>query len=380
MPLPRYVQIADDLREQIRTGVVADGTRLSGERVLMTRYGVQRNTVRQAIILLQNEGWLVVRPRSGAFVVAKPGDTASSTVNETSESGTVLVINAWNRSSTALDRILLGLGQALEFTGYTIQRFNSAPQPNTGFHVLPSAAYLQSNHVVGAILWPQSSTDVSAVIALRNQIPLILVDRRVIGLESDCIRSNDEAGGYLLTQHLIAQGHRRIGFLGDEAFAETVQQRWRGYARAHQEAQIAFDQVQFAAFAGIASANERMYAGYVRTFLDAGGDPLTAVVCSNDLNALLLLRFLRREGVRVPEDIAITGYGNLLPAYMDTLDLTTVNQPFEEVGRSAGALIRERIASGGVSVAAFRHVELPVELIVRNSTAAPLRQANAVPL
>ena len=382
-PLFRYEEIAADLREQIREGRFAHGKRLPAERVMMEGYGVQRNTIRQALMLLQKEGWLHVRARSGAFAVSNPTASAASTANgaDTAKTtrnapllpllseGTVLVINAWNHSSTALDRILIGLSHALEDTSYTLHRFNSQPRTKTGLHVLPSAEYLQANQVVGAILWAQNPTELEALIELRSEVPLILMDRRVVGFETDCIRFDDKAGGYLITQHLIARGHRRIGFLGDETFAETVQQRWHGYSLALEEAGIVPDPTPFALFEG---GREPLFTEYMRIFLAGAGDPLTAVVCSNDITALTLLRYLRREGIRVPEDVAVTGYGNLLSDYMDTLDLTTMEQPFEEAGRSAGQLLRQRCASAySPTTGGYRQVVLPVHLIARNSSNAP---------
>ena len=215
-PLFRYEEIAADLREQIRQGKIASGSRLPAERVLMQGYGVQRNTIRQALTLLQTEGWLHVRPRSGAFAVANPTESqakffpAAPAVSE----GTILVVNAWNHSSTALDRILSGLTHTFENTAYVLHRFNSQPRPKTGLHVLPSREYLQANQVVGTVLWAQTPTDLAELTGLRNSVPLVLVDRRVVGFESDCIRFADQKGGHLVTQHLIAQGHRRIGFFG----------------------------------------------------------------------------------------------------------------------------------------------------------------------
>ncbi|MES2459972.1 MAG: GntR family transcriptional regulator [Armatimonadota bacterium] len=365
----RYEEIAADLREKIRQGHLPVGRRLPSERDLTEGYGVQRNTVRQALTLLEKEGWLQVRPRSGAFaaLAATNGDGHPSPSTPVAE-GNILVINAWNRSSTALDRILSGLSRSLTNTQFGIQRFNSQPAEGTRLHVLPSTDYLRSNRVVGAILWAQNPTDFAALAEIRDVLPLILVDRHVVGFETDCVRFDDRAGGQLITEHLLARGHRRIGFLGDEVFAETVQQRWHGYALALEQAGIPPDPALFAFFEGIKEPN---FTEYMRIFLAGAGDPLSAVVCSNDSTALTLLRFLRGAGIRVPEDVAVTGYGNLLADYMDTIDLTTVEQPFEEVGRTAGELLRERLASGTpFAPGKFRQIELPVHLIARNSSSA----------
>ncbi|MBC8138033.1 MAG: GntR family transcriptional regulator [Fibrella sp.] len=364
----RYEEIADNLRQQIQQGKYPCGERLPGERALMRQYGVQRNTIRQALSLLQEDGLLVTRARSGVYIqpITETPVTGDVPSYLPPAEGIILVINAWNRSSTAVDRLMNGLSGALESTSLSIQRFNSLPRPGSRFHVLPTHEYLTANNVVGAILWAQSPTDLAALIRLRTMIPLVLVDRRVLGFEADCVRFDDVAGGRMVTEHLIARGHREIGFLADEAFAETIQQRWRGYTTALAEAGIPYDSSRVALFEGI---KDPPFSAYARLFL-TGTSPLTAVVCSNDSTALTLFRFLRNEGYRIPEDVAVTGYGNLLPDYMDTLELTTVAQPFEETGRVAGELLRERIQSGNNTTtnSGFRQRQLPVELIVRNSS------------
>lgn len=366
----RYEEIADDLRRQIQQGAYPAEKRLPSERVLMQQYGVQRNTIRQALTLLQNEGLLIARARSGIYAQPTAAQAVSPSMSLTLAGpleGVVLVINAWNHTSNAVDRLLVGLADVLRTTHLSIQRFNSLPRQGEWVHVLPSPDYLKANRVVGAILWAQSSTDLTKLTELRTNVPLVLVDRRVLGFEADCVRFDDRSGGCAITEHLIAQGHREIGFLAEEAFAETVLQRWRGYTIALEKAGIPYDGSRVSLFAGMPEAR---FADYVRLLLAGTTSPLTAVVCANDSMALRLLRFLRNNGYRVPDDVAVTGYGNLLPDYMDTLDLTTMEQPFEEAGRVAGKVLLERLQGRGDTVAdtGFRQIELPVHLIERNSS------------
>jgi GntR family transcriptional regulator of arabinose operon len=365
----RYEEIAEDIRRRIGEGEFPEPHRLPSERDLMKHYEVQRNTIRQALTLLESEGWVVVRPKSGAFAVM-PAASTRSLSNPLRASGTVLVVNAWNHASTALDSILIGLAQALEDTHLSIQRFNSLPRPEQVSSIMPPAEYLAANNVAGVLLWPPNPADLSELNRLRSQVPLILLDRRILGFEADCVQSDDLAGGRLITEHLIAQGHRRIGFLADEGFAETVQQRWRGYTLALEDAGIAPDPACVTLFHGI---DEKIFPEYMRLFLAGAGDPLTAVVCSNDSTALFLLRYLRSARLRVPDDIAVTGYGNLVPHYADALELTTVAQPFVEVGRTAGKLLLQRVAEWESKAPedplSFQHIALPVALIARNSSA-----------
>lgn len=359
----RYQEIANSIREQIQQGEF-DGKRLPAERALMQQYGVQRNTVRQALALLEAEQWIVTRPKSGSYAVPPlPQSDNSAPQNIT---GTVLVVNEWNRSSTAVERILRGLSQTLEPLSISVQRFNSLPEPGRASSTLPSSEFVSANNVIGAVVWPQNPANTVALARLRASIPLVLVDRRVLGFEADYVCFDDIAGGRMATEHLLHQGHRRIGFLGDEAFAETVQHRWLGYVQALEDAGIAFDPSCTALFQG---TREPVLSDYLRVFLAGGGTPLHAVVCSNDTTALSLLRHLRATRQQVPSDVAVTGYGNSLPEYLDTLELTTIEQPFEEAGRTAGKILLERLAHPARSgTGPYQYLQLPIRLVGRNSS------------
>ena len=261
----RYEEIARDLRDKVRQGNYADDERLPAERSLMQHYNVQRNTLRKALNLLQDEGVLFIRPRSGVFVntPACPPET-TETASHPIPPGNILVINSWNRSSTSLDKVIAGLTHALKNTPLGIARFNSQPKPGGGLHVMPSPEYLAANAIIGVLVWPQNPTDISSLAFLRSAVPLVLIDRRVIGFEADSVRFDDFSGGYMVTEHLIKQGHTRIGFLGDEVFAETVQQRWRGYSQALEDAKIPLEISRHALFEGI---TEPLFGEYMRYFM-----------------------------------------------------------------------------------------------------------------
>ncbi len=354
----RYQEIAAALREQIQRRELMG--KLPGERPLMARFGVQRNTIRQALELLAQEGWLEIRPRSGVY--ARSADDAA----RLDDGGTILLVNAWNKASNAINHVFLGLSAALEGSPVSVQRFNSQPRPGSRFHVYPSAEYIAANKVVGIALWAQNPTDVNALMELRDAVPLVLIDRRIMGFEADCVRSDDLAGGQMLTEHLLSQGHRRIGFVGDEVFAETVQQRWRGYTLALEEAEITPEPYLIALFAGIQEPN---FSETLKMLIAGNGDPLTALICSNDTTALLVLKYLQAQQIRVPEDMVVAGYGNLLSDYMDTIGLTTVEQPFEEIGKIAGELLIRRLTQArDWKRGPPKLLALPVCLVPRAST------------
>jgi len=110
------------------------------------------------------------------------------------------------------------------------------------------------------------------------------------------------------------------------------------------------------------------------------GGPLTAAVCANDSVAAAAIGALRRLGRRVPDDVAVTGFGNSFPQLLDALGLTTVAQPWEEMGRAAAEIALRRMLDG--RPAPVEEVNMPVQIVVRGSCGAPVlpeKEAAAAP-
>lgn len=358
--LHQYQEIARQLRQQILHGEFAKGGRLPSERALGRQFQVQRNTVRQALSLLESEGHIWTDAKRGSFIHSKEPDTSRN----------VILVHLHNDASSVFSHMVEGIKRVSDRSGYTVQRVsNDAPKGHV-LEPVPEAEKL-SKDTAGIILWPQSPTDVEKLMRLNMEIPLVLVDRRVLGLSADCVHCDDVSGGKMVTEHLIEQGHRRIAFLTDEVFAETVQNRWRGYVSALEEANIEVDPRFTLLFQGL---TEPLFASTIDQVLSWGNSSPTAIVCSNDLVAFTLLRVLRDRGVRVPDDVAVTGYGNYMPEYLDAMALTSVEQSFEEVGQRAVGILLERMGQPAEErLRNPRDVSIPVRLVARSSSAAIIK-------
>jgi GntR family transcriptional regulator of arabinose operon len=379
----RYEEIARDLRARIEDGTYTETQKLPSERNLMQHYQVQRDTIRRALALLEAEGCITTHQKRGSFIVPVVRITPDITVTGAAipvgtpprerVSGSILVITPRNDFSTALESLLRGLSAVLEPTGNTLRYFDSQPLPGRVTQELPTREFLAENNIVGVAVWPHSTADAVELDRLRALVPLVLIDRRIPGFASDVVAFDNVAGGQKVTEHLIHLGHERIGFLGDEVFAESVQHRWRGYATALENAGIGTNSADYLFFNGV---DDDVFATHVVPFLRGSGPrPLTAVVCSNDGTALRLLRFLRTLG----QDLAVTGYGDLLPHYLGAMGLTTVSQPFEEVGRTVGRVLLSRLSEPPLRTNVFQQIDIPVHLIVRGST-VPLPATVPVPV
>jgi len=101
-----------------------------------------------------------------------------------------------------------------------------------------------------------------------------------------------------------------------------------------------------------------------------------AVACANDQMAIGVIRELQRSGIRVPADVAVTGFDDIFPARLIEPPLTTVAQPFRELGARAAARLLERIAGSEVRPCAE---VLPTGLVVRRSCGCPAAPSPAAP-
>lgn len=194
-------------------------------------------------------------------------------------------------------------------------------------------------------------------------IPVAFVNSDQPGEQVFSIATDNEHGGWLATRHLLDLGHRRIAFLGGPAQGRSQQARAAGYRRALHEAGLSFDPARVLAGDGSIAAGRRAL-----TEIIAAPPSLhpTAVFCYNDLSALGLLAEAHRQGLRLPDQLAVVGFDNVPYAELSLPSLTTVDQRKEELGRLAVTTILA--ARRGEPVADIR---LRGDLILRASTCPP---------
>jgi LacI family repressor for deo operon, udp, cdd, tsx, nupC, and nupG len=164
-----------------------------------------------------------------------------------------------------------------------------------------------------------------------------------------------------LTEHLLALGHRRIGLINGPGDSPLTRDRRAGYEAALQEAGVAVDA------ALICPGDFSLKAGYdgALQLLDNADRP-TALFCESDEMAIGALKRIKEMGLRVPEDVSLAGFDDIEPAAYCDPPLTTIAQPAESFGEQAVSMLIELIEKRPL---AARHVTLPYQLTVRQSTA-----------
>ena len=178
---------------------------------------------------------------------------------------------------------------------------------------------------------------------------------------------DNRAAAFAATRHLIDLGHRRFGLLSAHtAGNDRSTERGLGIRAALAQAGLALDE-RHARYGAIDLASSRA----MMHELLALRDPPTAVVSTNDVFAVGGMLACRDRGVRIPDDLSITGIDNTDLGATQTPGLTSVSTPIVDIGRAAGEQVIARLESR--PYVAFQ--ELPFALVVRGSTARPARQS-----
>jgi GntR family transcriptional regulator, arabinose operon transcriptional repressor len=359
-----HTQLMTYYRERILDGRLSAGTRLPTDEELAALYQISRDTVRQALALLANEGLIERVQGRGTFVIQPRSNGSPVTQPKQKQIG--LVLNRTLRTHLTMN-LLVGVEQAAKSHGYNVSfTYAEGEQDQQARDI----ARLQANHVLGMIIWAMGDTthDNSIQQLQTDQFPLILIDRYFPGLAIDYVGSDNIGGGYRATEHLLILGHRRIGFVfaQEETLQTTsVYERWQGYCKALQKYEVPYDETLVVPDVRKLQSGARE--GLVE-FLQRPDRP-SAIFAVNDYIALDVLQAARAIHLRIPEDLAIVGFDDQEFAAHVHPSLTTIKQQFIDIGLRAGTLLINRIE--GIA-GPPKHIELPTSLIIRESCGAQL--------
>ncbi|WP_405009864.1 LacI family DNA-binding transcriptional regulator [Kitasatospora sp. NBC_01539] len=217
--------------------------------------------------------------------------------------------------------------------------------------------------IAGAVLIlpPGSTEDLLSLHAQRY--PLVVIDpREELPEDVASVSAAHVAGARRITGHLISLGHRRIGFIGGPDNWLASRSRLIGHASALAEIGTLVEPALVHHV--VEPTTEHGYRAAL-ALLDHERRP-TAIVAFNDKTAAGVLRAARDKGLRIPEDLSVTGFDDSELSQNTTPMLTTSRQPLEEMGRMAVSLLMRLVAGHAVDTL---HVELATPLVIRESTA-----------
>jgi LacI family transcriptional regulator len=201
---------------------------------------------------------------------------------------------------------------------------------------------------------------------MEQRIPFVAIgDRNEPTTAFPTIGSTIWLGGYTATEYLISLGHRRIGIITGPLHLTTSRARLAGYREALERAGIPVDP------ALICEGSYMLGDGILqaRALLDLP-EPPTAIFAGNDAQAAGVYQALYQRGIRIPEEMSVIGFDDVMYAAHMSPPLTTIRQPLEEMGRMAAHMLLRLIAGQTLD---SNHVELATSLVVRESCAPPRR-------
>jgi len=266
-------------------------------------------------------------------------------------------------------RLIVGLEEKAHELGYELVLTHTLNQPEREEEVIRG---LISRRVDGIFVSPvyrmSQRAPVYEELKQRN-VPTVLLGHAAPFCSGFCgVETDDLAASQAATRHLIELGHRQISFFAGPQTAPWAAERFEGYRRALREAGIPYDDhLLFNAGATI-SEGEKAALQWL-----SERPTCTAIQCNNDLVAIGAASTLMDQGIRVPEELSVVGFGNVLTAEFFRVPLTTIRQPKLRLGTVAMGLMMELLKGRTPDVR-----RLPAELIIRRSTASPDCSAPAI--
>jgi LacI family transcriptional regulator len=234
---------------------------------------------------------------------------------------------------------------------------------NTDENPAKEANYLSllvERRVDGVIVAPATREKKNLALLKQQQVPYVLIDRRVAGVKVDAVYGDSRRGARMLIDHLIAIGHQRIALINGPITISSAQDRADGYRESLAVHNLPVDEDL------IFQGDFKQASGYrlAQQALACGPRP-TAIFAANNFIALGVLQALQEAGLRVPEDMALVCIDDL--PYLSAIDplLTVAAQPAYEMGAAAARLLVERLTTHRTSRA--REVVLQPQLIIRRS-------------
>lgn len=330
----KYFILKETLIADIVSGKYKPGDKIPSENELAAAFSVSRHTVRKALAILAAEGYINAEHGKGTF--------CSERMRYSGKSKNIAVVTTY-LSDYIFPSLIQGINNVLTEKGYSIILKNTN---NSRAREAKCLEDILTKDIDGLIIEPSKSEIYCRHTHLYEKmdsygIPYVFIQGIYPQMaEKPYILMNDCQGGYELTRYLLSLGHREITGIFK---ADDIQgrERHKGYVKAIQEAGRRYNPDQVLWF----HTEDRtvLPTHWIAEMIDRQ-TVVDAVVCYNDQIAAEVIRTIKERGLRVPEDISVTGYDNSFIAREGRTKLTTIAHPHEELGRQAAELLLELIA------------------------------------
>lgn len=261
----------------------------------------------------------------------------------------------WSNSISGIENIAYG-------QGYKVMIFQSAESFQKEVEIVETLANSRVDGILLALSKETNSYDHIQNIIDRG-IPVLLFERVCSEINSSKVTTDDLNGSKEVVQHLITRGKRKIAYLSGPMSLGVCETRLTGYKEAHEENRLSFDpdlilELDDFTYEAAEKALKKLWERRIRP---------DALFCFADILAIGALEAGKKLGIKIPEELAIAGFGNDDISRFVSPSLTTMAQPSFEMGQLAADLILKEINSEE-DLTEPHHNSIKPELIIREST------------
>lgn len=338
---PLYERIYQDLIRQIRQEEFVVGEKIPTEAELVDHYGVSRITVRRALSQLEQEGLLQRIAGRGSFV------TRPETKHKINGHGAIGMILSDFSESYGLE-LVTGVERACREAEIPLFLSRSGTSVEVESEAIER---LLSVGCSGLILMPQQRAYYNADVVrlILDDFPVVILDRKLTGIQAPCISSDNKTISYHMTMKLLELGHREIAFVSNPLHsATTLRERHQGFIKAFREHKLLWNENLL--FDGLLDPREDVGLeertkndhAAIKEFLQENPEITCVFVTEYHLSQIVLL-ICEDLGLKIPEDISIVGYDGP-QSITGNYILTRILQPQEEMGIEAVKIIQRMVA------------------------------------
>ncbi|RAP75755.1 GntR family transcriptional regulator [Paenibacillus montanisoli] len=363
--LSLYEQIKQYLLTEIELAHLLPHDRLPSESELTKQFSVSRITVKKAMSDLVEQGIVYRIQGKGTYVAASDRSHAAGdpAVKPKITKSVALLLPFINNQHNAL--LLNGVESILSEAGYSLLFCNTE---NSIAKEERTIREMVERNVAGMIIYPVDGESYNREILqlTLDSFPLVVMDRYLRGIDTNCVCPDNLKGAQEGVNHLISLGHRHIGFLSTEiSGTSSIEDRLAGYEKALAENQIPIDRRY--RYVDIELGEPKPIKEKIRDFLLRHPE-LTAIFAINPGLGLQVIKVASEMGIRVPEDLSLIFFDDFELSEFYSVMPTFISQEENLLGKEAAKLLISIIENPEQDT---KKLFFPPKLTIRESTAKP---------
>ena len=358
--LTKYEVLADRLTDSIAANLKKGVYKLPTEAALCRQYHVSRQTVRQALMLLQARGLITTRQGSGSYATGLSASPDRNTIGMLVSSDQEYIY----------PELIADIRSVLSSHGFTLKLFVTEDRLAKERELLQEIAQVPPRGLIvegcrSAL--PNPNLDLYEQLH-RKAVPILFLHEYYRTLPwAVCIRDDNFYGGYLLAQHLYTNGHTEIAAFFRLDSMQGIE-RYQGFTTYLRDMgyMAPDDRIGWFTGAELEELRKKQDTHFLLEFIQKQVKSCSAIVCHDDETAYWLVKELQYTGIRVPHDVSVVSFGNSYLSELSGVRITSLaHKPHEMGTRTAECMLQ---ALRGIPPAPQ---ELSWEIIVRESDSSP---------